>query len=49
MVANVAYLPKVYITHNCHGDIFIKNLKDHSQNDQNRRSGEKIKLANMNF
>ena len=42
MVANVAYLPKVYIHDYYHGVIFIlKKLKDLSQNAQNRRSGGK--------
>ena len=41
VVANVAYLPKLYIHHYCHGEIVIKKLKDLIQNAQNRRSGEK--------
>ena len=41
VVANVAYLPKLYIHNYFHGVIVIKKLKDLSQNSQNRRSGEK--------
>ena len=42
VVENVAYLPKVYIHNYYHGVIIIKKkLKGHSQNAQNRSSGEK--------
>ena len=38
MVVNIAYLPKVCISHNYHGVIVIlKKLKDLSQNYKNRR------------
>ena len=42
VVANVAYLPILYIPNYCHGEIVIKKkLKDISQNSQNRRSRKK--------
>ena len=40
MVVSVAYLPKLCIHIYYYGVIFIKKIKDQSQNEQNRRYGE---------
>ena len=44
VVASVAYLPKICIHHYYHGVVFMKKMKDTSQNYQNRTSGEKANL-----